>query len=109
MPKSGPEHAPLDLDAALEEIEQSGSSVAAFARERGLPSWKLYEERRRRRQRRRKREIQAEPEFVPVRLAPVRTSEAPFELLLRGGRKLRIPAGFDEATLQRLVRVLESC
>ena len=41
--------------------------------------------------------------FEPV-AAP---REAPIEIALRGGRTVRVGPGFDEATLARLVAVLE--
>jgi hypothetical protein len=42
-----------------------------------------------------------------VELAPVMTmSGATFELELGGGRRLRIPGGFDEVSLERLLAVL---
>jgi hypothetical protein len=46
-----------------------------------------------------------------VELVQPVTEVAPSDLKLelRGERRVRIPAGFDEATLVRLVRTLESC
>ena len=32
----------------------------------------------------------------------------PFELELSGGRRLRVPASFDEAVLRRLLAILEA-
>jgi hypothetical protein len=32
-----------------------------------------------------------------------------FEIVLRGGRRLRVGGGFDEELLKRLVQVLEGC
>lgn len=58
--------------------------------------------------------VQSRPEvqskelpFVEVRAAVTTPSAAHFELELRGGRCLRIPAAFEDAPLKRLVRVLE--
>lgn len=42
--------------------------------------------------------------FVPLHVAP---SAAPFEILLAGGRIVRVPCAFDPATLRRLVEALE--
>jgi len=109
MPEPKPQCAPFDLDGALDEIEQTGCTVAAYTRQRGFPSWKLYEELRRRRQCGRAKAEPVEPEFVSVRLTPAGTSSVPFELVLEGGRTLRIPGTFDESSLQRLVRTLETC
>ncbi len=52
------------------------------------------------------------PRFVELvasfEAAPPSSDEgAALELLLDGGRRLRIPRGFDEATLRRLLSVLE--
>lgn len=109
MPEPEPSRAPFDLEKALDEIEQSGCGVAAFARERSLPRWRLYEGLRRRRRKAGVKSEPAEPEFVPVRLTPTKPSAVPFELVLAGSRTLRIPENFDESALQRLVRTLETC
>jgi hypothetical protein len=45
--------------------------------------------------------------LVEVRAAVTTPSTTHFELELRGGRCLRIPATFEDAALKRLVRVLE--
>jgi hypothetical protein len=68
MPELDSSQVPFDLEGALDEIEQSGCRVAAFARERGLPRWRLYEGLRRRRRRAGMKCEPAEPELVPVRL-----------------------------------------
>jgi hypothetical protein len=109
MPESTSKRPPIDLDAALDEIERSGATVAGFARERGFPLWKLYERLRRRRQVRSTGEVPAEAEFIPVRLSAAPGTSSPFELVLACGRTLRIPCAFEEPALQRLVRALESC
>lgn len=115
MSRKHPSADPFDLDVALEELERSGQSTAAFARERGVAAWKLYEGLRRRRKRR-----LAEPRgdgssgeaaaaFVPVRLTSQDPSGSLFEVELRSGRVLRVPASYEETALLRLVRTLESC
>ena len=110
MPESEPKSFSFDLEAALDAIERSGATVAGFARERGFPPWKLYDALRRRRQARSSRiAAPADPEFVPVRLSAVPVGSTFFELVLSGGRTLRIPCSFEEPALQRLVRALESC
>jgi hypothetical protein len=45
------------------------------------------------------------PAFIPVRVAP--TAPAPLEVVLRDGHVVRIPAGFDAATLRQLLAVLD--
>lgn len=109
MPESTSKRPPIDLDAALDEIERSGATVAGFARERGLLPWKLYEALRRRRQARSRNAAPTDPEFIPVRLSAVPGASSCFELVLSCGRTLRIPSSFEEPALQRLVRALESC
>lgn len=103
-----------EIPALLEAVAAAGGNTAAFAREHGLSPWKLYEARRaaagggpRRRERRRG----AERLFAPVRvvegehLAPAE----PLELVLVSGHRLRIPVGFDETTLRRVMGVVTSC
>ncbi len=113
-PRSGPSPRPApiaeDLPALLEEQAASGQSVAAFARERGIPVWKLYRAKRvatassPSRSRRRKRSL------VPVHVVdPVVAVAPPLELQLTGGHRLLIPRDFDEVGLRRLMGVLASC
>jgi hypothetical protein len=54
------------------------------------------------------------PAFVPVSVVSepatcprAEDAPAPLELILAGGRRLRVGAGFDVATLQRLLPLLE--
>ena len=57
-----------DVQRLLAEQEASGLSVAAFARERGVPTWTLYDGRRRLR----KRKGRAKgADFVQVHVRPV--------------------------------------
>lgn len=44
------------------------------------------------------------PLFLPVRLAP--TALATLDVVLRDGRSVRVPVGFDAATLRQLLAVL---
>jgi hypothetical protein len=115
MPRKDPSPNPFDLEAALDELERSGLSTAAFARERGVAAWKLYAGQRRRRRRRLvtrsagSAEGVVVPAFIPVQVTAVRPSVSVFEIELRGGRLLRVPADFEESSLSRLVRTLETC
>ncbi len=100
-----PRRTPADheVPGLLKEQLESGLSLAAFARERGLGTWKLYKARR----------AAAclddpTPAFDPVTVIPSRPA-APFELEFGGGLVLRIPRGFDEVSLRRLVEVLVRC
>lgn len=102
-----------EVASLLEALEASGSSIAAFARERGLAPWKLYEARRAAagaepRPRRRRR--RGGPDFVPIQVvAEPAARSAPLELVLGSGHRLLIPARFDEAALRRVLGVLRSC
>lgn len=115
MPRKDPFPDSQGLEVALDDLERSGLSTAAFARERGVAAWKLYEGQRRRRKQRlaERRGVaapgDAAPTFVPVPLAARAPSGSIFEVELRCGRVLRVPAGFEEAALLRLVRTLETC
>ena len=44
--------------------------------------------------------------FVPVRILSAATT-MPFEVVLHGGRVVRVPAGFEAASLRQLLAVLE--
>jgi transposase-like protein len=46
--------------------------------------------------------------FLAVGSLPVHGAP-PLEVVLAGGRRIRVPRDFDEAVLRRLVGVLESC
>lgn len=92
----------------VSEQSQSGLSVAAFCKERGLRAWQFYEWKKRVR----------EPEsarFVEVQVAvpakPVRPAEArggAIEIRLREGRSLVVEPGFDAGHLRALLAVLEA-
>jgi len=95
-----------DAERVLEAWRRSGKSVAAFAGH-GLSAARLLRWRSR-------LEIPPAPVFHPVRvverqrsnpIAPARRE--PLELELRGGRRIRVPAGFDAALLEELVRTVE--
>jgi len=101
-----------EMPSLLEALAAAGGNTAAFARERGLAAWKLYEAQRvalgagpRRRGR------QGRRDFVPVQVVEQAiASAAPFELVLGAdSQRLLIPCGFDGPTLRRLLEVLASC
>jgi transposase len=84
--------------------QKSGLSVRAFCARHGLAAPSFYAWRRAIRLR-----DAAPVSFVPVQLSP---DERPaiancFEVVLAGGRTLRVAPGFDAATLQQLLAVLE--
>jgi transposase-like protein len=93
----------------LRRWQRSGLPVRAFCEEFGLAEQSFYGWRRTLRQ----RDAQA-IHFVPVQvigqataLLGVDQSAHPLELVLSDGRRLRIGPGFDAATLQRLLALLE--
>ena len=98
--------------ALLAEQQQSGQSVAAFCRERGLRDGPFYGWKKR------LRPSEVEP-FVAVQIAAVETpatplplpiapvSSMPMEIRLRHGRSLLVGPDFEAAPLLRLLRVLE--
>jgi len=112
---SRPRRTPTDeeMPSLLEALAAAGGNTAAFAREHGLAAWKLYEAQRVSASggpRRRRRPRPDRPDFVSVRVVEQATPPpASVELVLGAGRRLLIPAGFDEATLRRLLEVLASC
>src|SRR5689334_23065178 len=80
----------------IQQWQSSALSVRAFCARHRLAEPSFYAWRRKLRQR--QRPVAA---FVPVRVLaqPEPTSERVLEVVLAGGRRLRVPAGFDAATL----------
>lgn len=90
----------------LAEQERSGLTIAAFSRERGISAQRLYEARRRRDRGGARR---PRATFAPVTVVEDRAPRLAFEVELASGRRLRVPPGFDETDLARLVSALETC
>jgi hypothetical protein len=88
-----------DAAAVLAALDASQLSVYAFATREDLDADRLYRWRARLSWPRRRRL----PAFVEIQ--PAATS--PIEVLLRSGLVLRVPGGFDEGTLRRLVSALD--
>ena len=86
----------------LREWRQSGLSVRVFCARRGLAQPSFYAWRRELA----KRDAQGAA-FVPVRVLGEARPTAALEVVLEGGRTLRVAAGFDAATLRQLLAVLE--
>jgi hypothetical protein len=91
-----------EVQDLLREQADSGLNLAAFARERGINTWKLYKANR-------KARPVSKPTFDPVTILAGGAAPPAFELELGGGLVLRIPHDFDECILRRLVGVLVSC
>ena len=81
----------------LNALEESGESVASFARSEGLSTKRLYNWRTKLRK-------QA---FVEVRPASARVQRIVMIEVVAGGRLVRVPPDFDATTLLRLLAVLE--
>src|SRR3990172_3632920 len=97
----------------VERLERSGPSIRTFAAREGLKAgslsswkWKLAQHQR----------GGPGPEVGPLKFVELTTAPpaspalavAPgFEVLLRSGRTVRVPGGFDAAELARLVSALE--
>lgn len=103
-PSSRP--APLDIASLLADFDASGQSAAAFARSRGIRTWRLYHALNRRSGKLRRRACKAA--FVPVKVVEPLPIASPrsLELLLAVGHRLRIGSDFDAALLRRVVEAL---
>jgi hypothetical protein len=93
-------------------LRRSGLSIREFATQEGLKAGSLshWKWRLARRTGQRAEAPRIEPlKFVELTAAlPATSKRAPsFKVLLRSGRAVRIPMGFDAAELARLVDVLE--
>jgi transposase-like protein len=82
--------------------KNSGLSVRAFCARHHIAQPSFYAWRRELQQR------DAATVFVPVRVVTddQPASSTPIEILLAGGRSVRVTSGFDPATLRQLLAVL---
>jgi hypothetical protein len=99
-----------DARCVLADWRRSGLSIHAFALERGLHPQRLLRWRQRL------------PTTIPAAAVPairfreildsprpeLKDSGAAFEIVLRGGRVLRVPASFDPGALRRLLDVVDA-
>ena len=106
---------------AVEQLNASGQTVAEYARSHGVKAWSLYEWRRRLgakgaaapapSERAPDTAAPTRSAFLPVRVSvlqvPAVEASQPLEVVLTGGRMVRVPSNFDSAALRRLVSVLE--
>lgn len=97
--------------ALVGEWAGSGQTQVAFCRQRRIEPGTFAWWKRQLRQRGLAGDVsagvsEASGLFVEVRLSPTGSS-AGFEVLLAGGRTIRVPAGFDGGELTRLLSVLE--
>jgi hypothetical protein len=82
--------------------QASGLSVRVFCARHGLAEPSFYAWRKKL-----TRWDAAAPAFVPVQVVPDETGAGGVTVVLAGGRTVRVSPGFDAATLQRVVAVLE--
>lgn len=85
---------------------RSRLSVRAFCAEHQLSEPSFYGWRRTFADREHVKQATADPTFVPVQVVPPMSSPL-LELALGRDRVVRVPAGFDPATLRQLLAVLE--
>jgi hypothetical protein len=93
----------------LSELERSGESVKAFAKRQGVSAWTIYQWRRRYGSRPAGHKRPTKSGFIAVKVPDKANSAVSFEVVVGGATTLRVPMGFDEAELTRLIRVLRAC
>ena len=102
---------------AVVEQQGSGLSVRQFCQRKKIAAASFYGWKRELALRDRERNGSERPagnaagheqSFVPLRVTPAPLLAAGLELLHPSGHVIRIPAGFDDETLQRLLSILES-
>jgi transposase len=94
----------------LEAWRRSGQSVRGYCRDEGLSEPSFYAWRRVLAERRGRKNSAASVSvspFVPVRLVEEAASGAAVEVVVRGGRVVRVAAGFAAQTLREVVVALE--
>ena len=101
--------------AILAEVDAPGGSVSEVARRHALHASLLFRWRRDLAKRPRSASSSPEPSFLPVRLPPPSVPALPaparpgaIEVVLAGGRTLRVDADVDVAALVRIVEALEA-
>jgi transposase len=101
--------------AILAEVDAPGGSVSDVARRHGLHTSLLFRWRRDLAKRTRSASASPEQSVLPVRLPPPSVPALPaparpgtIEVMLAGGRTLRVGADVDTAVLVRIVEALEA-
>ena len=101
--------------AILAEVDAPGGSVSEVARRHALHTSHLFRWRRDLAKRTRSASASPEQSFLPVRLPPPSVPALPapvrsgtIEVVLAGGRTLRIGADVDVAVLVRIAEALEA-
>jgi hypothetical protein len=86
----------------IAEQEESGLSVPAFCREKGVCAGSFYHWRRR------LRTVDEPVRFALIETKPAPDCAAPLELIFTSGERLRISRGVDAATLQLVMAALRA-
>jgi len=86
------------------EYEQSGKSIKAFCEERGISYWILQE-----RIKKSKREERGEIELRFKEIPLLSSVEDQYVITLLSGRSLKVPAAFQEKSVEQLIGILERC
>ena len=102
MPRTNVGEAEQKWRGHLESLDASGLSLRAFAVREGLNTNTLWGWKKRLRGTR-----PSPPTFVALSVTPKPSALPGFELVLREGLVLRIPADFDAPVLARIVHALE--
>jgi hypothetical protein len=95
---------------ACRQWEQSGLSQDQFCRRRGLSTWSLrwWRCELKRRDAHARKDERKPPVFLPVRVVePAAPASAALEVVLRGGRIVRVRQDFDPNLLRKLIATLE--
>jgi transposase-like protein len=88
----------VDAQAVVARVAESGLSVREFAEAEGLEAQRIYRWRS-------VLQSKRTPAFVEVKRPAVAT---PIEVVLRTGHVVRVPDGFSEETLRRVMAVLSA-
>jgi transposase len=94
--------------AILAEVDAPGGSVSEVARRHALHTSLLFRWRRELSRRRPSAPASPAPSFVPVRLPPAPARPGTIEVVLVGGRTIRVGADVDMGALLRIVEALEA-
>ena len=96
-----------EIDELLRELEKSGETVVEFAKRHGFSAQTVYAWKKGRKQ----GAEQTRRDLVRVMVGePEPSISIGYELVVHGAGTIRIPPGFDEGDLVRLLRALrERC
>ena len=95
-----------EMRKVVRALDSSGMTVRDYSSESGIPESTLW------RWRRRLKELEGqppEPSFLPVTVIPDPQRVDAFTVELARGRRIHLPARFDEDAVRRLIAVVESC